>query len=359
MMQTMIGKRLHIEQPGKGERYMVTIQDIAEIAGVSKATVSRVINRTGYVNEKTRERVQAVIDQYHYSPSASAVNLSRRETNTIGVIVPEIANTFFGELLHGIGEVIDQTDFTSFYFDSDNNSDKEERAILALEQQRVRGLLITPAQDSDAAVNRRLYSYLERLNVPTVVVDRDFPGSKWDGVFFENYQSGYCAAEALIAAGNRTLGMITGDLRLKIARERYEGFLQAAQDGGCPVSEQHIYQGDFTIEGAYAAAKRMLESDDRPQAVLTSNNLTSLGFLKAVTEKGMQIGRDIAVIGIDHIPELDILNYGFSWVARDTVQMGRLAMQVLLERMQNPDKQRQICMIPHRLILKGSEKMDG
>lgn len=279
-MQTMIGKRLHIEQPGKGECYMVTIQDIAEIAGVSKATVSRVINRTGYVNEKTRERVQAVIDQYHYSPSASAVN-------------------------------------------------------------------------------RRLYSYLERLNVPTVVVDRDFPGSKWDGVFFENYQSGYCAAEALIAAGNRTLGMITSDLRLKIARERYEGFLQAAQDGGCPVSEQHIYQGDFTIEGAYAAAKRMLESDDRPQAVLTSNNLTSLGFLKAVTEKGMQIGRDIAVIGIDHIPELDILNYGFSCVARDTVQMGRLAMQVLLERMQNPDKQRQICMIPHRLILKGSEKMDG
>ena len=135
--------------------------------------------------------------------------------------------------------------------------------------------------------------------------------------------------------------------------------MQAAQDGGCPVSEQHIYQGDFTIEGAYAAAKRMLESDDRPQAVLTSNNLTSLGFLKAVTEKGMQIGRDIAVIGIDHIPELDILNYGFSCVARDTVQMGRLAMQVLLERMQNPDKQRPICMIPHRLILKGSEKMDG
>lgn len=73
----------------------------------------------------------------------------------------------------------------------------------------------------------------------------------------------------------------------------------------------------------------------------------------------MQIGRDIAVIGIDHIPELDILNYGFSCVARNTVQMGRLAMQVLLERMQNPDKQRQICMIPHQLILKGSEKMDG
>lgn len=334
---------------------MVTIKDIAEIAGVSTATVSRVINNTGYVNEKTRKRVEAVIEENNYCPSASAVNLSKRETNTIGVIVPEIANTFFGELLQGISEEIDHTEFLPFYFDSDNNSQKEERAILALQQQRIRGLIITPARDSDRMANRRLHNQLERLNVPTVVVDREFPGSKWDGVFFENYQSGYCAGEALIKAGNKKLGIITGDLNLKIARERYDGFIQAALDYGFPVEEQYIFQGDFTIEGAYQKTWEMIRSGNIPDALLTCNNLTSLGFLKGITEVGIKIGRDIGVIGIDRIPELDILNYGFSYVGRDTVEMGKLAVKILLERMHNPHRQRQICMVPYELVRNGSE----
>ncbi|MDO5409821.1 MAG: LacI family DNA-binding transcriptional regulator [Lachnospiraceae bacterium] len=338
---------------------MVTIKDIAEIAGVSTATVSRAINGTGYVSERTKKRIEDIIREYNYSPSASAVNLSKRETNTIGVIVPEIANTFFGELLQGISEAVDRTEFLPFYFDSDNNSKKEERAILALEQQRIRGLIITPARDSDAAVNRRLNKQLERLNVPTVVVDREFQGSRWDGVFFENYQSGYCAGEALIKAGHKKLGIITGDLNLKIARERYDGFMQAAFDYDCPVEEKYVYQGDFTIAGAYEKTKQMLEAEDRPEAVLTCNNLTSLGFLKAVTEGGLRIGEDIAVIGIDRIAELDVLDYGFSYVGRDTVEMGRLAVKMLLERMESPKRQRQICMIPYELVLNGSEKKEG
>lgn len=160
----------------------------------------------------------------------------------------------------------------------------------------------------------------------------------------------------MIKAGNKKLGIITGDLNLKIARDRYDGFMQAASDHGCAVEEKYIYQGDFTIDGAYERTKQMIESGDLPDAVLTCNNMTSLGFLKAVTEYKLKIGRDIGVIGIDNIPELDILNYGFSCVKRDTVEMGRLAVKVLLERMENPKRQRQICMIPYELMLNGSEK---
>lgn len=334
---------------------MATIKEIAQLAGVSTATVSRVINRTGYVNEKTRQTVEEIIRQKNYIPSASAVNLSKRETNTLGVIIPEIANTFFGELLHGISQVVEKTGFTSFYFDSDNQPDKEQRAILALEQQRVRGLIITPARDSNQ--DQKLSRQLEQLNVPTVVVDRDFPQNKWDGVFFENYQSGYCACEALIKAGNTKLGILTGDLNLKIARDRYDGFMQAARDYHLEVPDRYIYHGDFTMEGAYQQTLKMLRSQDRPQALLTCNNLSSLGFLKAVNEHHLKIGKDIAVIGIDHIPELDILDYGFSCVARNTTEMGRTAAKILMERMKNPDADRQIAVMGYELILKGSEKM--
>lgn len=336
---------------------MITIKEIAELAGVSTATVSRVVNNNGYVNEKTRKRVEDIIAANHYTPSASAVNLSRRETSTIGVIVPELTNTFFGELLHGISEVIDKTEFTSFFFDSDNSMQKEERAILALEQQRVRGLIITPAKDSDR--ERKLFRQLQRLNVPTIIVDRELPNSQWDGVFFENFQSGYCACETLIQAGHQRIGIITGDLSLKIARERYDGFMQAARDYHIAIEDKYIYKGDFTIDGAYEQTVQMIRSGDLPQAILTSNNLTSFGFLKAINEYNLKIGKDIAVIGIDHIPELDLINYGFSCVARDTVEMGREAAKALLNRMENPKDKRQMIMIGYQLILKGSERLEG
>lgn len=338
---------------------MITISEVAELANVSKATVSRVLNHTGYVNEQTRRRVEAVIRAHHYSPSASAVNLSRQQTNTIGVLVPEITNAFFGQVLHGISKQLDGTDFTLLYFNSDNDTAKEARALRALAQQRVRGLVLTPARDSDAASIDRLRERIDQMHVPTVLLDRDIPDGTWDGVFFENFQSGCRAAEALIHAGNRRLGIITGDLNLKIARDRRDGFLHTAQALGCPVAPQHIYPGDFTVEGGYRAAKQLFASQPRPQAVLTCNNLISLGFLKAVSEQGLRIGHDIAVIGIDQIPELDYIDYGFSCIARDTEQMGRLAIRVLLERMQHPEEPPRMRTIPFQLRLMGSEKTDG
>lgn len=336
---------------------MITISEVARLANVSKATVSRVLNKSGYVGEETRKRVEAVIKQHHYCPSACAVNLSRQVSNTIGVVVPEIANPFFGQVLHGISEEIDSTDFTLLYFNSDNNSLKEEKAMLALEQQRVRGILLTPARDSDTKSLVRLCEEIDRLNVPTVIMDRDFLGSKWDGVFFENYQSGYAAGKELIAAGNTKLGVITGDLNLKLARERYEGFLQAAQDLGHPVEKRFVFTSDFTIEGGYWATQQMLANQERPQAVLTCNNLISLGFLKAVTERGLKVGQDIAVIGIDQIPELDFVHFGFSCIERNAEEMGRLAVRVLLNRMKKPQAAQQICKVPFVLSCKGSERL--
>lgn len=344
---------------GKGAFGMITIEEVARKAGVSKATVSRVINHSGYVGEKTRARVEAVIRQTGYTPSASAVNLSRQATSTIGVVIPEMGNAFFGELLHGIAEETGRADLTLLYFDTDNDPEKEARALTLLAQHRVRGLLITPARDADPAYGRQLGEQIEKLHVPTVLMDRSFPSSRWDGVFFENYQSGYCAGEALLQAGNRRLGIITGDLRLQIARDRYDGFCQAAKDGGYPVQERDVYQGDFTVEGGWRAACAMLDAPSRPQAVLTCNNLLTLGFLKAIGERGLHIGRDLALIGIDRIPELEYLQYGFSCVGRDTVGMGRLAVQMLRRRMEQPEAPRQISLVSGQLLLRGSEKRSG
>lgn len=336
---------------------MITIQEVAQLAGVSKSTVSRVLNNNGYVSQSSREKVEQIIKEYNYSPSAAAVNLSRQVTNTIGVVIPEIDNNFFGEVLHGITEISDQNDFCIICCDTANSSDKEDRALENMRQQRVRGLIITPAEErNDKEDMKRLQNHLTRLNVPVVLLDRYLNKGQWDGVYYENFRSGYIAASELIKAGNHKLGIITGDLNLRIARDRFHGFKQAVEDAGLTVEDRFILKGDFSIEGAYQLASKLFAAGDYPEGIVTCNNRTNLGFLKATRKCGVRIGRDIAVIGIDHVEVLDILDYNFSYVSRDTYEMGRIAMRLLCDLIENKTTQRTIQMVPCKLELKGSER---
>ncbi|WP_343209950.1 LacI family DNA-binding transcriptional regulator [Anaerolentibacter hominis] len=335
----------------------MTIKDIAARAGVSKSTVSRVINNAGYVNAQTRQKVEAVIRELNFLPSASARSLSRQETSAVGVLIPEIDNSFFGEALRGILEIIDENDLTLICCDTDNNAAREEKALRMLKGQRVRGIILTPAVDyPDPEEAGKVQRLIEDLNVPVVQMDREFAGAGWDGVFYENKASAYAATEILIEEGCRKIGIITGDLKLKIARERFLGYKAALADHGIPMEEDFIYQGDFTIETAYRLTRDMLSADRLPEGMLTCNNRTSLGFIKGLRERNMRPGREIAAIGIDHIPVLDVIGYDYSYVTRDTVEMGREAMRLLLGRIEEPDRPARTVMMPYKLALKGSER---
>ena len=152
------------------------------------------------------------------------------------------------------------------------------------------------------------------------------------------------------------MAVITGDMTLKIGRERLEGFLKGVEDCGLKVQPEDIYYGNFTMNRSYELSMELLSQSELPDAVYTSNNDTSLGFLKAVNEKGIRIGRDIAVMGNDRIATLDILGIAFSCVYRDTYEMGRMAIRLLQERIDHPQKSRSIYMIPYAVKLKGSER---
>lgn len=337
---------------------MMTISEIAKLSGVSKSTVSRVLNNSGYVNEETRIKIEKVIIEQDYTPSAAARSLSKKETNTIGVIIPEIDNSFFGEVIKGITEIADDKNFSIITCDTQNSGEKEFRALRVLEHQRVRGIIMTPAMGYvDINSVKRLKSMLNRLNVPVVIVDRDFEHSSWDTVSYENYQSGYIATKSLIEAGNTEIGFIQGDMELKIAKDRYEGYLDAMEESGHEVKEEYVLPGDFTVETAFMLTKKAIEEGKLPKAIVTSNNRTTLGFMKALREKNLVIGKHIAVVGIDHVPLIDIFCENFSCVSRDTEEMGRVSMRLLIDRMKYTEKGRNIVMIPCRLELKGSEKV--
>ncbi len=336
---------------------MVTIKDIAAEAGVSKSTVSRVLTNNGYVGEETRQKILRVMEERGFQPSESARNLSSKTTNTIGVVVPEISNPFYMEVLEGIARVVDAENLTIIYCNTDNNAAKEAKALQMLEGQRVRGMILAPAIDyRDAASSRRVKELLGKINAPAVLLDRDIENSHMDSVIYDNFGSARCAAEELIKAGNRRIGMITGDMNLKIARDRFQGYAQAMQEHQLLIEDRYIYYGDFTTETAYQLSCSMLDGQELPDAVICSNNRTTLGLLRAIRERNMKFGREIAMIGIDHIPVLDIIDYKYSYVTRDTVGMGETAMQLLLKRMENPKAEPVSVVVPYQLVLKGAER---
>lgn len=336
---------------------IITIKDVAEMAGVSKATVSRVMNNSGYVAAETRRKIEDIMERHHYLPSALAVNLSRQETKTVGVVLPEIGNTFYADILHGITQAADELDQTLALFDTQNDPEKERRAFRVLQQQKVRGILLGPSVDyQETAEGRALLASLREYGVPIVIIDRDFDNMPWDAVLYENFQSSYQAALELYRAGNRKLAVITGDMTLKIGRERFEGFRKGAEDCGLELRKENIYYGTFRMKRAYELALELLSRDELPDAVYTCNNQTTLGFLKAMNEKGLKLGEDIALVGNDRIETLDILGIPFSCVYRDNYEMGRMALRLLQERVEEPQKARSICMVPYQVKLKGSEK---
>lgn len=331
----------------------VTINDIAREAGVSKATVSRVLNRPATVEEGTREKVMAVIAKRRYTPSASARNLSRKTSSTVGVIVPEIDNPFFGETLRGITEILDKHNLTMICFNSDDMVEKDRKALRMLKEHRVAGLLYDPAIDYDLSEQKKeIGQMLRELECPVIIMDRNAESLRtYDGVFFDD-EKGVCeATELLIQAGHRKIGIINATLDRVLARIRFAGYKEALKKHCIPLEEKYCYLADYSMARSYELTCRMLESDDRPTAVVACNNRNSMGFLKALYGHGLTLS-DVACIGLDRIEALDIVGSGFNYVRRDAELLGKTSAELLIHRIAFPNDEIRTVYLPHEVIIR-------
>ncbi|TCS77434.1 LacI family transcriptional regulator [Muricomes intestini] len=326
-----------------------TINDIAREAGVSKATVSRVLNESASVKPETKERILNIMEERNFSPSAAARDLSRRQSNTIGVIVPEVDNPFFGDILRGITEIADQSNYMMICCNSDDSAKKDKKALLMLKEHRVRGLLYTPAVDYTTKEQQvSINKLLKDLNAPIVIMDRQMDSmEEYDGVFFDDEKAMYEATKELIHAGHTEIGLLNAAMDRVLARGRYRGYERAMNEAGLSVNKGYVFEGDYHMAKAYNLSKELLAMENRPTAVLTCNNRTSLGFLKALYERGERLSKDIACIGLDRIEVFDIINNNFNYIERDGNQMGHCAMDLLNDRIVCPQKPlKQIILTP-------------
>ncbi|MCE5343682.1 MAG: LacI family transcriptional regulator [Eubacteriales bacterium] len=335
----------------------VNIQDIAREAGVGKATVSRVINGKGYVSRETSAKVKAVMERYHYQPSALARSLSRQERDAIGLIIPEANNPFFSSLLTGVSEMTDKCGYTLILRTSGNEKERDYKALEAMRYQRVKGLVYVPACNYE---NERdfaeMASRLSDLGGPCVVLDRPIHRLDCDCVLSDNFSGAYAATEALIHAGHREIGVIAGNVQLIIGRERLEGYRNAMTQNGLALHPSFLLTGTFDQEEAYRRVIAMMRSPRRPTAFFIANNRSEIGFLNAMRDMKLKIPDDAAFVGFDELPGQLVFELPISCLDREVILLGAKATQLLMRRFDEPGRPAEKLVIVPRLSLRGSER---
>ena len=240
----------------------VTIYDVAKQAGVALSTVSRVINNSGYVKQETRNKVYEAIKTLNYIPSSVARTLSKNESNNIAVVIPDITNPFFGEVIKGITKELDQTEFDLIFYNTNENIQKEYRALQAIIKNRVRGLIITPIAEM-AEENKELLKQIQEMGIPIVLIDRDIHGLNCDGVFVDNVTGAFEATKLLLNENHRRIAIIHGPLTSIPGRDRLKGYIDAYQSVNMRALRSLQYVGDFMFESGVSATQKILKSKKR------------------------------------------------------------------------------------------------
>ena len=254
------------------------IQDIARLANVSVATVSRVINNNNNVKEETKERINQIIKENNYYPNIIARNLSKNENNTIGVIVPDIKNLYFASIMDGIVDEANNRNLNIILGCSNENFKLQKKYIELSIEQRVKGIIIAVTQNSYDKIN-----FFDQISskIPLVLIDRKID-KQMPGVFFENFYSSYGVIEKFIKHGKKKIGFLAGPQTISTAKERLDGYKKALKDNGIKYDKELVLYGNFTLESGYNLGKEILKREIN--AIYISNNSMTLGFLKALKE---------------------------------------------------------------------------
>jgi LacI family transcriptional regulator len=327
----------------------VTIVEVAERAGVSLGTVSRVMNNDAHVAPETRERVSAVMREMGYVANRQARGLKGSRTNVIGVLAPDLGTGYIGEILHGIDAELGLHQLDLMLFTTHRTAIKEANYVANMVKGMVDGLLlILPRNPADYT------GTLTSRSFPFVLIDHQGSGNPCPAVGATNWQGAYNATEFLIKLGHTRIGFITGSMDLGAAIDRLDGYKSALQVHHIPEDARLIYEGTFFQPDGYAGGSALLDLADPPTAIFACNDVMAMGVMDAVRSRGLRVPEDISVLGFDDIPQAALVHPALTTVRQPLEQMGRLATQMLLDRLKNPEKKVDRIELPTELIVRSS-----
>lgn len=309
---------------------MATIRDVASRAGVSVATVSHVVNDSRYVAPETKQRVVAAIAELNYRRDGIARSLRRSETGTIGVIISDITNPFFSDLVKGIEHTVHNLeDKMNLILCNTEEDEARERIYLdVLLEKRVDGLILAPAGGNEDFIAR-----LVATGFPVVFVDRFLPGVAADSVLVDNRPAAERLVTHLIERGRRRIAVLRATLHANSIDERVEGYNRALAAAGIEADDQLVVDASSSIESAHEGGRRILGLDPLPDAVFCTNNFMTLGMMRALNEAGLECPRDMAIAGFDDFPWADSFRPRITAIEQPSFAMGEEAARLLRDRM--------------------------
>lgn len=317
---------------------MARMQDVARLAGVSTATVSAVVNSKGCVSEKLTKRIKEAMEMLDYHPDHVARSLRVGHTNMIGMIVPDVTNPFFTELMRGVEDAAEQKGYSVMLCDSNEDPAREERHLRMLASRRADGVLMARSV-SDAHYDRRMQRCL-----PIVFVDCLPIGTvSYGAVVIDNVGAAREATKHLIDLGHKRLAIITGKLDRSVGLDRLEGFRMAMQQANLLIPQEYLQPGDFHVESGYRCGLELMRLAAPPTAIFSCNNRMSLGLMRALGELGVACPSHVSVVGFDEADWATIFSPKLTCVAQPSYNMGQQAMSMLLRRVEsspeNSDKE--------------------
>jgi LacI family transcriptional regulator len=329
-----------------------TMRDVARLAGVSVATVSAVINSSATVSEARTKRVRDAMEALDYYPDQVARSLKVGRTNVVGMVVPDITNNFFPQLIRGAEDAARQLGYSVILCDSNEDPEEERRHLDTLFSRRVDGVLIACSDPSAG------YEHLMRRRFPIVFVDRIPRGVIHGGVATDNVEAGARATNHLIDLGHERIAFITGKLGLSPHYGRLEGFRKAMQARGLPIRDEYLRAGDLEIETGRRLGIELLSLIPPPTAIISTNNRMLLGLAGAFAELGIPCPERISVVGFDDSVWTEHFNPGMTVMAQPAFEIGKAAFSMLIRKVRTtddaPSEQPGLQLFPAQLRVRGS-----
>jgi LacI family transcriptional regulator len=326
----------------------VTIRDVAEAAGVSVSTVSRVLNDKDDVAQETYQKVQEVIDALGYTSSLAARGMRSRRMNVIGLVTPDVGDPFTIQVMKGVSRAIAELDYdlmvyTGGEFQRETSADRERRFVSLVGSGITDGIIVvTPATTSFPTVS------------PVVVVDPNVENHGCPAVIATNRDGALAVVEYLIGLGHRRIGFISGRLELQSAVRRLEGYKDGLVRAGIPLDPDLIQTGDYSRKTGFACAQRLLNLSDPPTAIFASNDQSATGAIKAIYEAALRVPGDISVVGFDNIPDVAYTHPGLTTVDQSIDTMGYIATKMLTSLIEGDSLESDLYKVPTRLIVRDS-----
>ncbi len=326
-----------------------TIADVAARAGVSKTTVSRVLNGKGDLDQDTAARVRRVIDELGYVPSARAVGLARGRARVVGVLVPSVTWPWIADVLQAIGDALEAKSYGMLLFTCTHGDESMRQFAAHVSAKAFDGLLVIEPEGT--------LDYIESLHhngLPVVMIDDRGHEPLFPSVATTNRIGARAAADHLLALGRRRPAVVRGEIKFGCTTERLEGFAEPFAEAGVPVRDEAVVDGDFRFDGGLLAVQALLDGGVEFDSVFAHNDLSAAGAMRALREAGVRVPADVSVVGFDDIPLASYTDPGLTTVRQPLREMGELATQMLLSSFEGVPLEESRQVIEASLIVRGS-----